>query len=344
MKKNFSKHLKTVGYIFLFASVTCLIIILKLLAFDGINVLWMYTTFITTFMLSRVVGSFFYIPYHKRLSPDLKSKVKDYCPEVSFIIPCKNEEKSIYHTMANALYSDYPKNKVEVIAINDGSTDNTLQEMYRVKKDFSDRKVTIVNFQVNKGKREGMAEGFKRAEGEIVIQLDSDSFPAKAALKEIVYPFIDKTVGATVGHTDPSNRDKNWLTKMQTAYYFMSFRALKATESVFDMVFCCSGCFSAYRKEYVLPIIDAWRNETFIGKKIIFGDDRALTNWMIKLGYKTVYVAEAKAYTAVPEKLKQFLKQQVILGKHFQNLNSHLLEKQCQEQLQVRQQIVVPRI
>src|SRR3989338_7224350 len=98
---------------------------------------------------------------------------------------------------------------------------------------------------------------------------------------------------------------------MQSAYYFMSFRTLKATESIFDMVFCCSGCFSAYRRSYVMPILDDWMAEKFLGKEITFGDDRALTNWMIRQGYKTVYVYEAKAYTVVPERFKQFLKQQV---------------------------------
>jgi hyaluronan synthase len=76
-------------------------------------------------------------------------------------------------------------------------------------------------------------------------------------------------------------------------------------------VFCCSGCFSAYRKEYVLPILKKWKNEKFMGREITFGDDRALTNWMLRQDYKTVYVDKAKAVTIVPETLKQFIKQQV---------------------------------
>lgn len=101
------------------------------------------------------------------------------------------------------------------------------------------------------------------------------------------------------------------MTRMQTAYYFMSFRALKATESIFHMVFCCSGCFSAYRRAYVLPILDEWLHETFLGKTVSFGDDRALTNQMLKNGYKAVYCDDALAYTKVPEKFRTFFKQQV---------------------------------
>ncbi|MDO8509233.1 MAG: glycosyltransferase [Nanoarchaeota archaeon] len=263
-------------------------------------------------MLSRILGSFFYRSYKKRLNEDQRKILRaGYEPTLSIVIPCKNEGKVIYHTMQKCLETNYPKKKIEIIAINDGSTDNTYDEMLRLQRDYNDRKVKIINFKKNKGKRRAMYLGFKRAKGEIILQIDSDSYPEENAFKKIVMPFIDKRVGATVGHTDPANKDKNLMTKVQTAYYFMSFRALKATESIFDMVFCCSGCFSAYRKEYVLPVLDKWIEEKFMGKEIIFGDDRALTNWIIREGYKTIYVAEALAYTVVPEKLKQFFKQQV---------------------------------
>jgi hyaluronan synthase len=255
-------------------------------------------------MFSRIMGSFYY------KTP--KSKVKkQYEPTISFVIPSKDEGPSIYNTMTKCFEVDYDLNKIEIIAINDGSTDNTLEEMRRAAKDIGKGSVKIINWKKNKGKREGMSEGFRRANGEIVIQLDSDSFLERDALKIIVQPMRDKKIAAVVGHTLPANKDENLMTKMQTAYYFMSFRALKATESMFDMVFCCSGCFSAYRKEYVLPVLNKFLNETFMGKKIVFGDDRALTNLMIKEGYKTIYSDEAKAYTIVPTTLKIFLKQQV---------------------------------
>ncbi len=294
----------------LFVLFLILVILLKIVAFNGLSIIHVYTIGITVFMLSRVLGSFFYRNYKSRFNNNEKKEIKGYFPSVSFVIPCKNEEKAIYKTIASCVNSKYPKNKIEIIAINDGSTDNTLKEMQRAKRDFPEVKIKIADFKVNKGKREGMNYGFRNSTGEILIQVDSDSQPSPDALKEIVIPFLDKNVGATVGHTDPENKDENLMTKLQTAYYFMSFRTLKATESIFDMVFCCSGCFSAYRKEYVMPILDEWLNEKFLGKSIIFGDDRALTNWIIKQGHKTVYVAEAKAVTVVPNTLKQFLKQQ----------------------------------
>ena len=297
--------IKIIIYSVLVAAVIFGIILLKAVSFSSYkSVLFIYTIVITTFMFSRVIGSFFYsLPDHQ--------KTNSYAPAVTFVIPCKNEEAVIYKTITTCFDVDYDKNKIEVIAINDGSTDNTLKEMLRAKSALKGHDVTIVNWEKNRGKRHGMAEGFRKAKGEFIIQLDSDSYLERSALKKIISPLKDKSVGASVGHTLPANKDKNILTKMQTAYYFMSFRALKATESIFDMVFCCSGCFSAYRKSYVLPILDDWLDEKFMGKHITFGDDRGLTNHMLRQRFKTIYVDDAEAYTVVPDDIKTFVKQQI---------------------------------
>ena len=156
-----------------------------------------------------------------------------------------------------------------------------------------------------------MAAGFKAATGEIVVQLDSDSYIDPRTFRHIIEPFANPTIGAVCAHADPANADQNMLTKMQAAYYFMSFRILKAAESAFFTVFCCSGCSSAYRKSVVMPILDIWLNETFLGKPVTWGDDRALTNWVLRLGYHTIYTDQARAYTIVPTTLRQLLKQQV---------------------------------
>ena len=291
-------------YAFLTAIAIFLIILLKSYTYTGISFVYVYTIFITTFMFSRIIGSFFYGSQNNFSN-------KKYEPRVSFVIPCKNEQEAIYKTIRKCAEVDYNKKKIEVVVINDGSTDNTLQEMYKAKKDYREVKIKIINWKKNKGKRHGMAKGFRSAKGEIVIQLDSDSFIDKDALKHIIPIFLDKNIGAVVGHSEPANKDENIITKIQTPYYFMSFRALKATESIFNMVFCCSGCFSAYRRKYVLPVLGELLNEKFLGRKITYGDDRALTNQILKAGYKAVYSYEAKAYTIIPNTLKTFLKQQV---------------------------------
>jgi len=278
-------------------------------------VLFIYSIFVTSFQLSRVATATFYKKtLHKVMQSEAVSDsmaIADYWePEVTFVIPCKNEEKDIAHTVKRCFEADYPKDKLQVIVINDGSTDNT----YAVLKDLQNelKGLEIIHFEKNRGKRQAMAEGMRQAKGEIIVQLDSDSYIEPSTFRNLIYPFWRSDIGAVCAHADPQNADKNILTRMQAAYYFMSFRILKAAESTFLSVFCCSGCASAYRKSAVFAIIDEWENEKFLGLPVTWGDDRALTSWVLKQGYKTLYLdpAYVQAYTIIPEKFKQLIKQQ----------------------------------
>ncbi len=269
-----------------------------------------YTFFVTLFQMSRIGTSLMY-EYSYRVAKKAAPKVSrtPFTPMVTFVIPCMNEEQAIYATIENCFKAAYPEEKKEVIVINDGSTDGTLKEIIRAKATYP--ALVVVNWKENRGKRHGMAEGFRRATGEIVVQLDSDSYIEPSTFPALIEPFQNPEVGAVSAHTDPSNSDENMITKMQAAYYFMSFRILKAAESTFHMVFCCSGCASAYRTSAVMPILDEWLEETFLGLPVTWGDDRAITNQVIKCGYRTLYTNEVQAYTIVPNNVKQFLKQQI---------------------------------
>ncbi len=210
-------------------AIVLLIMAVKYFSYARIDpILYFYTIGVTTFELSRVTGSFLY---------GHKFKKNDYEPTISFVIPVKNEERAIADTIIKCFETDYPKDKVEVVVVNDGSTDNTWQEIKNVKRAYP--QLTAVCWKVNHGKRCAMTEAIKRTNGEIIVQLDSDSFMERDALKKLIRPFQDPKIGAVVAHTDPLNKDENLLTKMQVAYYFMSFRALKAAESFFNIVFCC---------------------------------------------------------------------------------------------------------
>lgn len=270
-----------------------------------------YTLFVTSFELSRLAGAMFYKYSYSKIIPlaGEEHAGKAYEPEVSFVIPCKNEGVTIAKTIHKCFQADYPKDKLEVIIINDGSTDNTIDVLNGLREQYP--KLTIVDWKENRGKRHGMNTGFRLATGEIIVQLDSDSYIEPETFRNLIEPFRNPQIGAVCAHADPENADKNLLTKMQAAYYFLSFRILKAAESTFMSVFCCSGCSSAYRKSVVMPIMETWLNEKFLGLPVTWGDDRALTNWVIKRGYKTVYTDETQAYTICPDTWKVFFKQQV---------------------------------
>src|SRR3989344_9583145 len=155
--------------------------------------------------------------------------------------------------------------------------------MKRIQKEIKGfLKVRIEDWQGNRGKRHGMAEGVKLAKNEIVVFIDSDSFIDKDCLKHLVKYFSNPMVGAVSGHTDVFNRDTNLLTQMQAVRYYIAFKIYKAAESTFGSVTCCPGCCSAYRKKYLLEILDQWMNQKFLGVECTFGDDRSLTNYIIR--------------------------------------------------------------
>ncbi len=256
-----------------------------------------YSLTVGIFILSRFFLSAFYMA-----PPDV-----GYEPTVAVIVACRNEEGSIEKTIGRIYAEGYPHSKLEVVAVNDGSTDNTLAEMMRSQARHP--ALIVVDFETNLGKRHGMAVGARLARSEVLVYVDSDSFLFPGAIHKVVQGLADPTVAAVAGHTDVENVDVNVLTKMQDVRYFVSYRVMKAAESLFGAVSCCPGCFSAYRKSCVLHVLDAWLHQKFLGRYATFGDDRALTNMLLK-NYRILYDDEALATTIVPEHWGKYIKQQ----------------------------------
>jgi hyaluronan synthase len=213
---------------------------------------------------------------------------------------------------------DYPIDKLEVLVVDDCSNDKsveiiikTIDKLYREAERFQtkDRLKYIVQKQ-NKGKREALAVGAYAAKHELLIFVDSDSFLDPFAIRNLVQPFKDPHMGGVSGRTDVANTYTNALTKMQSVRYYIAFRIMKAAESFFDAVTCLSGPLSCYRKDIVMENMDDWLNQKFLGQTATFGDDRSLTNFVLKK-HRTAYQDTAICRTIVPNRYKVFLKQQM---------------------------------
>ncbi len=228
---------------------------------------------------------------------------------ISIVVPAFNEEDGIIGTIESCLAVDYPAELLEVIVVNDGSTDATWDRILDAKARWP--QLYAVDLGRNYGKRGAMAEGIRRARGDILVFVDSDSYLDSDAVTAIVQPFADDRVGAVVGHAEVRNSRVNWMTKMQQVRYYSAFRVIKGTESMLSgTVTCASGCCAAYRRSVVLPLLDGWEFQTFLGRPATFGDDRALTNRILNR-HRVVYQASARAETMVPERPRVFFRQQL---------------------------------
>lgn len=301
--------------IFFLAVITFIIVLMRaesVIYFKFNRWLYLYSIIAATFLLTRYLFAMFYRPVP--IDPD-------YTPGVTIIVPCFDEEEWIQRTIHSCINQDYPVDKLEVIVVDDCSNDRSaerVQEMIAELKaaDTNDsayrvsERIRFLQQPQNLGKRDAMARGAKEAKHELLVFVDSDSFLDPFAVRNIVQPFKDKEMGGVSGRTDVANTYTNALTKMQAVRYSIAFRVMKAAEGYFDAATCLSGPLSCYRKDLVLKYMDAWLNQRFLGQKATFGDDRSMTNFILRRN-RTTYQDSAVCMTIVPRSYSVFLRQQM---------------------------------
>jgi hyaluronan synthase len=203
-------------------------------------------------------------------------------------------------TLQSVVQSNYPADKLQIIAIDDGSADDTFEWIKTACRMMPGR-IESIRFEKNRGKREAIFEGVVRSRGRIVVTIDSDSVIEPQALRRLVSPFMtDKTIGAVAGNVRVLNCGEGLIPKMLDVIFAYSFDFLRASQSMVNTVFCTPGAFSAYRKEIVLKNLNVWLNQTFLGTKASIGEDRALTNMILDDGWSVRFQSNAVVYTMVP--------------------------------------------
>lgn len=225
-------------------------------------------------------------------------------PRVSVVIPAFNEGPMVERSIRSVAHCDYPKDLLEIIVVDDGSRDDTFFHMQRLRREHPDL-VKVVRFKGNKGKREALVAGFRAATGTILVTIDSDSEIEKRTVHEMVTPFLASAdIGAVAGRVAVLNRDTN-ISRMLEVQYALAFDFGRAAQSTYRCVACCPGALSAFRREAIVPFLDEWANQTFLGRPVNHGEDQALTNIVLRQGYDTVYQRTAAIHTLAPVTYRQ---------------------------------------
>lgn len=254
-----------------------------------------YIGFVVVFLgiINLIRMSFFLIGSHiYSLSSHIESRKKTVkqLPVFSVVVPAYNESKNIISCLDSIFNSDYPKGKLEVIVVNDGSVDKTLEilNIYKHRMNFENLQIVT---QPNSGKAHALNNGMKHyARGELIMCLDADSYLALDALRKIVSHFGNKKVMAVAANIKIA-KTKGLLNLIQSFEYAVCYQ-MKRAQTLFNIEYIVGGIGSTFRRS-ILSQIDYYDLDTVT-------EDIDITMKILRHGNKNVrvvYGSDVIAYT-----------------------------------------------
>lgn len=248
-----------------------------------------------------IIGSLLYY-VKKEKDNNFPECSSEELPFVSLLIPAYNEEQTIEETIRHASNLNYPN--YEVIVINDGSKDRTLEILSLIQDSYP--KLRIVNVVVNKGKANALKQGVLASKGEIIATIDSDAILDKDALNYVIPHFTAPNNGERVGAVTGNPRIRNrtgLLSKIQLVEYASIIGLIKRTQRVLGKVMTVSGVFVVFRKK---ALLDAGMWDTDL-----ITDDIGVT-WKLQRRFWDIrYEPKALCWMLVPESIKGIWKQRL---------------------------------
>lgn len=260
---------------------------------SGLDILIYGLLFIGLYFEVFVLLTFLSAPARERRERPLSTRT----PTVAMIVPCWNEEATIKGNVESLLTLDYPEDKLEIIVVNDGSTDRSGEILDEA---FANHPRVKVFHQPNGGKHAALNTGIKFAENaELVGCLDADSFVEKNALREIISCFDDPRVAAATVAMSVHNPTKP-LELMQHVEYILGI-ALRHVMSAVNGIYVTPGPFSLYRRDIVLSVGGfRYGHQT---------EDMEMALRLQREGYWIENAPRARVYTKVPATVKGLVKQ-----------------------------------
>jgi hyaluronan synthase len=257
---------------------------------------------IYSFLTSFVLLSVLILSYFKYKDPYLNARNVDVSngPLISIVVPAKNEEKNIRNCVQSCLDQTYEQK--EIIIVNDGSTDRTGEILDEMRKENRTETFHILHLSKSVGKKKAVEAASEIARGEIYAFMDSDCDMASDAIEKAAKIFNnDRKLGALTCHGRVRDAQRgNTIEKFQQVYIDISCRSIKAAESSFRSVTCCSGSLSFYRRVAIQDFIHEWANDRFLGIDFKFCTDRRMTAHVLGTRSKRDISAEKKRNDHMP--------------------------------------------
>ncbi len=253
------------------------------------------TTYLEIFILTTYLGRRKEIEKEGKRSPDDLSVFLS----VTLVVPCFNEEKTVASTLDSVLALDYPKDKLKVIAVDDGSTDTTWNVLSEYHKKYP--QIDILQKE-NGGKYTALNYGIEHCTTQLIGCLDADSFVDPKTLKKIVRRFVEDPLAMAVTPAIRIHKPSTVVQMVQSAEYMFGI-LVKKVMSYLGAIHVTPGPFTIFRKE-VFEKIGPFRHAHNT-------EDMEIAFRMQANHLKIDNVHNAWIYTVGPNSVKKLYKQRL---------------------------------
>lgn len=244
-----------------------------------------------------------YIFYFKNFDKEIK-EIDEY-PMVSILVPAHNEAKVIGRTVESLLLLNYPKSKMELIVINDNSSDNSKEILEDIKNKYNNYNFTIINTDSltgGKGKSNALNIGYTISKGDFIAVYDADNTPDRNALRYLVQTIVmNDELGAVIGKFRTRNKNKNLLTKFINIET-LSFQWMSQAGRWQLFNLCTIPGTNFILRRSIIEEIGGWDSKAI-------AEDTEISFRIYKLGYKIKLVPQSITWEQEPETVKVWIKQ-----------------------------------
>jgi len=223
-------------------------------------------------------------------------------PMVSIIVPIKDEERVVDRLLKALLRLDYPTEKMEILIVEDGSSDKTVEICMEYVRRYPDQ-VRLLRKPTSNGKPSALNYALKHAKGEIVAFFDADNVPEPDALKRAINYFADHSVAAVQGRLCSINADENMLAKFVSYEDAVWCEAYLRGKDVLDLFVHLKGSCQFIRYD-ILTKVGGFDEDAL-------SEDMELSARLAENGYRIRYAPDVCAWQEMPADLTQLFKQRV---------------------------------
>lgn len=254
-----------------------------------------------------------------------------YAPPVTILIPTHNEEKTIKLKLENLARIKYPREKTQIILVDDASTDQTVKEASEFLNAHQELKVGLLKEDRQRGKPNALNYALQYAKSDIVIVSDADSFWAPDILDNALPYFSDPSVGAVVGRENVLDSKQRLITEAEKSHFDLMYDVIGLGESKVRSTIFFHGAFCAYRR-------------SFMSNFNVENDDSGTALDVVQKGARAILIPEAICFAVDPITWKSKMVVKIRRASQLMGLWARCLKLFLKRQLFLPKKIALPEI